>query len=341
MLPEPTDTFGVFNHMLLTSPLNKELQEKLQSRKLRMYSYTRRAMNIVNRKKEIMIQIMRRFQFLYKIFESHHIISPQMNVIVHKSQPIMTQIDIPITTEKLPFNCYLQGTHRWTNNYYHFITESLPSILFLNKHVYNYPIIIQPTSFSEPLMRFFGASNEICGYENIKENPVLFQQEFIECGNPSPEKINILREWIESKVSFEPSVGIFIYRKESLRSIVNHDEVASALARLTPGMEWLIFNSETVETTVDMFRRAKVVVAPHGAGLTNMVFCKQGTKIIEFMPATNPNVCYWHLADVIGHNYNMVVVDEVSDGKINVNMAEIEPLLAELLSEVTETNQSP
>lgn len=329
MLPEPTDTFAVLNHMFLTCPLNKELQEKLQKRKIRYYSYTRKEMNICNRKHEIMVTCMRKFRFLYKIFSEHHVIYPRMNISVHKSY-LLDEVQIPITKEQLPLPCYLQGEHRWTNNYYHFITETLPSILFMNQHLYHYPILTQTAAFSEPLLRFFGVNNEVIT-DITDENAVLFQQDFIECGNPSPEKINILREWVESNVKFAPSVGILIYRKESTRSIVNHEEVLKTLCKLTPEMDWLVFDSESVETTVDMFRRAKVVVAPHGAGLTNMIFCKRGTPIIEFMPSQNPNICYWHLADVIGHQYNMIVADEVDGGKISVNMGEIEPILAKLL----------
>lgn len=328
MLPEPTDTFAVLNHMFLTVPLDKQLQDKLNEKKIKIYSHTRRPIEICNRKKELMVSVMRKCHFTYTIFDTHHIMYPRMNISIHKSS-LLQDAKITLSKNKLPYNCFLMGAHKWTNNYYHFITEILPSIMFMNNYSYPYPIVIHQTKFTEPLFRWFGVNNEIVS--SIGEDSVLFQQEYIECGNPSPEKIHILRDFIESHVCFNPSVGILIYRKESIRSIMNHDEILETLKKITPDMEWLVFNDESILETVSLFSRAKVIVAPHGAGLTNMIFSKKGIKVIEFMPVKNPNICYWHLADSIGHDYRMIPVDETEDKRLAVNLGEVQPILAELL----------
>ncbi len=338
MFPEPTDTFGVLNHMFFTSPLDKELQEKLREKKLSLYSYTRNPMNICSRKKELMVSVMRKCNLIYKVFDVHHVIYPQMNISIHKST-LLKNANIEFSREKSPHKCYLLASNKWTYNYYHFLTEALPSVLFMNKDRYHYPIIIDNSKFAKSVFRWFGVDNEIImadkdGLIDIDLNCALFQQEYIECGNPSPEKIEILREYVESHVEFQPSIGVLIYRKESTRSIVNHDEVLEGLRKLTPDMEWHVFNEATIADTVDLFSRAKVIVAPHGAGLTNMIFSKKGIKIIEFMPIEHPNICYWHLSEVVGHQYNMIPVNEVDGGKLSVDMGEVQPILSELLADV-------
>jgi hypothetical protein len=140
---------------------------------------------------------------------------------------------------------------------------------------------------------------------------VVASQPYIECGNPSLEKIEIMREIISQKVVFEKRIGILIRRTESYRNIVNHDDVLAMLRRVHPGIEWRVFTSETIPTTAEWFSQAKIIVAPHGAGLTNMLFSPAGIPIVEFMPSSNPNICYWHLSEMLRHSYHMIPCREV------------------------------
>lgn len=43
------------------------------------------------------------------------------------------------------------------------------------------------------------------------------------------------------------------------------------------------------------FSAAKVVVGPHGAGLANLVFCRPGTRVVEFFNPAYVNRCYERL----------------------------------------------
>jgi hypothetical protein len=158
---------------------------------------------------------------------------------------------------------------------------------------------------------------------------VLFEQPYVDCGNPSPEKIALLRDVICQKVTFEPSIGIFLFRKEPIRSIINHDETLDMLKRLFPEMEWRVFVSETIPDTVELFRRAKLIVAPHGAGLTNMLFSAKGTPIIEFMPVDSPNICYWHMADSLENPYYMIGC-QTHNKRMIVDIEESTKLIQEL-----------
>jgi capsular polysaccharide biosynthesis protein len=50
------------------------------------------------------------------------------------------------------------------------------------------------------------------------------------------------------------------------------------------------------------FNNASVIFAPHGAGLTNIVFCKPGTKVVEFYGA-HIAPCYWAISTIMGLEY--------------------------------------
>lgn len=40
----------------------------------------------------------------------------------------------------------------------------------------------------------------------------------------------------------------------------------------------------TVARQIELFRKAEIIVSPHGAGLTNIMFCRPGTKLLEIFP---------------------------------------------------------
>ncbi len=52
-----------------------------------------------------------------------------------------------------------------------------------------------------------------------------------------------------------------------------------------------------------LFRHASFVVGPHGAGLSNIVFCEPGTLVYELVPALYRNSCFTVLADQGGLRY--------------------------------------
>ena len=58
---------------------------------------------------------------------------------------------------------------------------------------------------------------------------------------------------------------------------------------------------------IAVFRHAKVIVAPHGAGLANLVFCRPGTRVIELFNRAYVNGCYWRLSSIQGLDYRPIV----------------------------------
>ncbi len=56
---------------------------------------------------------------------------------------------------------------------------------------------------------------------------------------------------------------------------------------------------------MSLFRDAEIVIAPHGGGLANLVFCTPGAKVIELFPPANIDL-YYRLATQLGLNYFFV-----------------------------------
>ena len=87
---------------------------------------------------------------------------------------------------------------------------------------------------------------------------------------------------------------------------------------------------------INAFRGAKTIVAPHGAGLANLVFCGPGTRVVEFFNRSYVNGCYWRLAAVAQLDYRAVVpageaalADSPAGNRLDL-VADVERVLAEL-----------
>jgi capsular polysaccharide biosynthesis protein len=70
-------------------------------------------------------------------------------------------------------------------------------------------------------------------------------------------------------------------REQSKRRLLNEAQVEAALAAL--GFRIIVPGEMSVREQIEAFSRARVVVAPHGAGLANMVFAPPGAALLEIL----------------------------------------------------------
>lgn len=88
----------------------------------------------------------------------------------------------------------------------------------------------------------------------------------------------------------------------STRRVLNEDGLFERLAAM--GFEKVVMGGRSVADQCALFGSADVIVAPHGAGLTNLLFCRPGTAVVELFPPTYINPCYWVLSDHLGLRYH-------------------------------------
>jgi capsular polysaccharide biosynthesis protein len=69
------------------------------------------------------------------------------------------------------------------------------------------------------------------------------------------------------------------------------------------GFTTLSLSGLSFEEQVRLFNNAEVIVSPHGAGLANLVFCKEGTKIIEIFSKGWVGTMYYDLAQKLDLEY--------------------------------------
>jgi hypothetical protein len=103
---------------------------------------------------------------------------------------------------------------------------------------------------------------------------------------------------------------VYVSRDDArLRRVLNEKRLLPRLEAL--GFERAVLGDLPIARQVALFRQADIVVAPHGAGLAHIAWCKPGTRIVEFFPSPdgprgrvrNATYDYWLLSQLLGLDY--------------------------------------
>ena len=101
------------------------------------------------------------------------------------------------------------------------------------------------------------------------------------------------------------------------------------------GIERVFLEELDFDAQWRLMRSAGTVIAPHGAGLTNMLFCRPGTRVVEIADPLYPNPNFYAMAAGLGHPYRRVDARAVGEGHrlrrdLSVSPAAVDALLDEL-----------
>lgn len=97
----------------------------------------------------------------------------------------------------------------------------------------------------------------------------------------------------------------------SKRRILNFADLEAALRPM--GFEVVELEALDFENQVELFYDAEIVVGPHGAGLTNVLFADR-VDVIELFPSWYVMPHYLYLARSLGHSYQYCVADMLPEG---------------------------
>ncbi len=109
---------------------------------------------------------------------------------------------------------------------------------------------------------------------------------------------------------------IFIDRSDSKLShckLINNNEVKSFLK--LNGFKILKLSNLSFNEQINIFRDARVIVGPHGAGFANLVFCMKKTKVIEIIPTNHPNKVYQRISKINHLKYTKLKIRKINSNK--------------------------
>lgn len=198
-------------------------------------------------------------------------------------------------------------------NYYHFLIETLPRLL----HVHD----VQPEAlpvFGSSLPRYVVEALDASGLPQptIRLHPLTSDSLFL-CdpspfGWPHPSNVRRLAKLATTVAPHIKQTGtVYVPRLGSSRTLADEsaliDEFSdqgATVARLDQ-MTWV--------EQVELFRSSERVIAPHGAGLANMVFMKPGSQVIELTTGTWWNPCFRDIAAIVGLEHHLIHLPAYAD----------------------------
>jgi len=89
--------------------------------------------------------------------------------------------------------------------------------------------------------------------------------------------------------------------KASSRRLLNEDIILANLQK--KGFERVFLEDYSLTEQIELFATANCIIAPHGAGLTNLVFCPKHTKVLEIYSPNYVSVSYWNICNQVGLDY--------------------------------------
>ena len=206
----------------------------------------------------------------------------------------------------------------WPNKFYHKMVEITPRLVpyleFLHKHPH---IKIHAGSVNSDLdpewLRILGLARSrfILGTFRAR---MVYMPEIVYCGFAHVSSIQLTSQMFRERIrEITPNAHkdtiIMIRRIKHFRGFGNFrllETIAENIARRY-GLRFWVFSDDRLPTfteTMWRFNKAVLIIAPHGAGLANMIFSEPGTFVIEGLcPPPQTNMCFQRLAHVLGHRF--------------------------------------
>ena len=91
------------------------------------------------------------------------------------------------------------------------------------------------------------------------------------------------------------------------RRVVREDELWALLE--ARGFEKVEPGGLSPQEQIDVFAAAEMVVGPHGAALTNLLFAPEGVTVLELFTASYVNQCYWSISRSIPDAHYEYLID--------------------------------
>ncbi|MBC5992500.1 glycosyltransferase family 61 protein [Pontibacter cellulosilyticus] len=233
--------------------------------------------------------------------------------------------------------------------FFHWIFESLPGILISLEAMPSAKIMVPkdcPSYCRELLMLILGEqdyNDRIIVANGMKLIPKYFTlQQEPDAGFVHPVAIEYLHQLRDkvvprTTISLAPTKIYISRRKTPKRKLANEEEVEQVVHKL--GFSIVYSEELSIEEQMIIFSHATCIVAPHGAGLSNMVWARQSINIIEIFTSAYFNDCFGRLAVSLGFKYDyinavehrgsggMVMIDELRSKVQSILKEEPEKLL--------------
>jgi hypothetical protein len=249
--------------------------------------------------------------------ESHHAYSNKQEIFLNDAVVQFKEalIDPDKLIELDNDEMYLLIHHPWASNYWHWMTEVILRVWMVRNNTHKM-ILILPESMKNTV--FVRQSLEGFRFKDIFFIPggkhLLIRNLCVPevkriADSYYPRELHDIRKYYLSKRQLRSgSDRIYISRKKSAkRRVINEAEVEDLLQDY--GFDCLNNEDYDFNEQVSLFSNVQHVISIHGAGLTNMLFMKEGSSVLELHKRrTNSydwhSLAFWYMSNALGFKYH-------------------------------------
>jgi len=205
----------------------------------------------------------------------------------------------------------------WSGNYYHWLVNVLQRLYRVLERLPDDVTFITPSPlrpYQLETLRILGIERRLAPFrptEVWKFDVLFFSPPVALSAHHLPEALHWLRSrlmhaYCISNERDKPGRRLFISREKAQnRRIVNMDELRPVLER--HGFDIVLAEELSLREQIELFAKANAIIAPHGAGLTNMLFARSDTVIIEIFGDQAVHYAYWTMSEALGYSYYYLI----------------------------------
>lgn len=218
----------------------------------------------------------------------------------------------------------------WSEGFYHWLTDALPRLALLSEFPAETKILIRG-----PLKRYqrecLSMLGLLDGVREATEHHLLVEDYYFSSpvcmtGCTSPRSVQWLREQFLPHASSGATPRKFFIRREGkTRGIANQEEISVYLESLG----WAVIDLEQLSFSeqVAYFSKAEAIIAEHGAGLTNLLWCSPGCRVLELCPDNFLNGCYEGIAVCNRLQHSFLVINANAKNEITIPLSVLDKQL--------------
>jgi len=253
-------------------------------------------------------------------FRNDKLVNPGKNIVLWSNEGITRKV------KKNNFKIFSALTGGGgNNNYFHWIFDVLPRILLFKKYfrnIYkNFFFLIPNFNFKYQIetMKLLALEEKVISnnnnkFLNSKELWCMNAPNFKGSEHISKFIIFLLRKtflfFLKKNKKNKPK-NIWISRDDSnsnlknYRKIINENELLKFLKE--KNFKFICLSNFSFLKQIEFFYNAKIIIGLHGAGFSNLIFCKKNTKVIEIKPKKAQNI-YKNISKKIGLKYKSISI---------------------------------
>lgn len=209
---------------------------------------------------------------------------------------------------------YLLAHDDWSTTHYHWFCDVLPRLFVIKDRLKNYTLLLPDSPYVKDVglksLDFFGLRPAGIAYlqddELVKIKNLTIVTHTCLTGYVNDKIMKDMRDYIHGKLSSmasENNKKFYITRDHALyRKVLNENDVKDIVKDF--GYDTIRYEDLSWLDQVKETSSAKSIVSIHGAGLTNMLYMRRESSILEFRRnKIYHNQCFWHLSQSLDLKY--------------------------------------